>query len=116
MDQALFWIQPIRISLFTEMTNSSGGLSVYLLIPLFATLLSLQKTVAVNANRVAIRDDLASCLTGLNVTLPGDPAFQSECQTYNARLPYTPAAIVFAYDIYFSKIISALWCTYSPCP
>jgi hypothetical protein len=82
------------------MIKPLGKLSVYSFIPLFVTLLSLQTNVdasVVNVNRVAIRADLSSCLTGLNVTLPGSSAFQSESQTFNARLSYTPAAIVFPY-------------------
>lgn len=47
----------------------------------------------VNA-RLFSRADVNSCLTGLNVTYPGDPAFQSESQAFNARLSYIPAAIV----------------------
>jgi hypothetical protein len=84
------------------MNKPLGNLLVYWFIPLFITFLSVQRTVearSVNVDRLklALRADLNSCLTGLNVTLPGDPAFSSESQTFNARLSYTPAAIVLPY-------------------
>jgi hypothetical protein len=43
---------------------------------------------------LSTRQDLQTCLDGLNVTLPNDPDFASESLTYNARLSFTPAAIV----------------------
>ncbi|KIM24184.1 Glucooligosaccharide oxidase [Serendipita vermifera MAFF 305830] len=70
-------------------TSSCRQTTIY---ALFTTLLCLYTVV--DARVVNVRADVTSCLTGLNVTLPGDPAFQSESQTFNARLSYTPAAIV----------------------
>ncbi|KAG8827161.1 hypothetical protein FRC18_009930 [Serendipita sp. 400] len=56
--------------------------------------LALESRSRIRINNVVSRQNVDSCLTGLNVTYPGDPSFQSLSQTFNARLSYTPAAIV----------------------
>lgn len=93
---------PVGPSFFTlTIVMHFGNPSLYSLIPLFTTLFSLHSTVnarAINTPRDAVRRaDVSSCLTGLNMTLPGDSAFQSESQAFNARFSYTPAAIVLPY-------------------
>ncbi|KAG8832583.1 hypothetical protein FRC17_001094 [Serendipita sp. 399] len=69
--------------------------------------LLLSSSSLAHAYTLVSRQNVQSCLTGLNVTYPGDPSFQSLSSTFNARLSYTPAAIVLPASVQdVSKLVT----------